>query len=94
MSLKSLSGKLYFGVAVLAGVLWLAGVSGRTIASLALVGLMLAMHAGGHGGHGSRHAQSAETGHVGHGNRAGLAEAPDRNAAVDEAQPPTRSGCH
>ena len=81
MSLKSLSVKLYLGVAVLAGVLWVAGVSGQTIMSLALVGLMLAMHAGGHGGHGghgSRDAQSAETGrtgHVGHDNRAGLADA-------------------
>jgi len=100
MSLKSLSVKLYLGVAVLAGVLWVAGVSGQTIMSLALVGLLLAMHAGGHGGHGghsSRDAQSAErgsTGHAGHDHRAGLAGAPDGAAAVDEAQPPTRSGCH
>ena len=97
MSFKSLSVKLYLGVVVLAGVLWLAGVSGQTIVSLALVGLMLAMHAGGHGGHGghgSRDARSAETGHAGHGTRAGSAEALDRNPAGDKAQPPTRSGCH
>lgn len=52
MSLKSLSTKLYLGIAVAALVAWVAGVPGRTILSLAAVGFMLAMHAGGHGGHG------------------------------------------
>lgn len=53
MTLTSLSTKLYLGITVAALVAWVAGVPGRTILSLAAVGLMIAMHAGGHGhGHG------------------------------------------
>lgn len=42
---------LYLGVAVLAAVLWAAGVSTTTLVTIALVGMMLVMHVGGHGGH-------------------------------------------
>ena len=54
MTLKSLSTKLYLGIALVALVMWMFGVSGRTILSLAAVGFKVAMHASGHGGHGPR----------------------------------------
>lgn len=46
MSLKSLSRKLYLGIAVAALVMWVAGVSGGTILTLAAIGVMVAVHAG------------------------------------------------
>lgn len=95
MSLKSLSVKLYLGIAALVGVLWLAGVSAGTIFTIALVGMMLAMHAGGHGGHGGD-AQPSEPArdHAGHDHHAGAADAPNRSAAGNQSQPSPRSGCH
>lgn len=52
MTMKSWSSKLFLGIAAAAVVMWVAGVPGRTILSVAAVGLMLTMHAGDHGGHG------------------------------------------
>lgn len=66
MTLKSLSAKLYLGIAVAAVVAWVAGVPGRTILSLVAVGLMMAMHAGGHGGHGGHGRGGGGDGHGGH----------------------------
>jgi len=98
---KSKSTKWYLGIAVAALVMWVAGVSGGTILTLAAVGFMVAMHAGGHGGHGGgSHDASADhkgaelhSGHAGHGSAGSSIEAPVRNTATD-TDPKPRGGCH
>lgn len=102
--LKSKSMKWYLGIAVAAVVMWVAGVSGGTILTLAAVGFMVAMHAGGHGGHGGHggrsHDASADdkgadlhSGHAGHGSAGSSIEAPVRKTATD-TDPKPRGGCH
>lgn len=63
MTLKSLSTKLYLGMAVAALAAWAVGVPGRTVLTFAAVGFMIAMHAGGHHSHGG----GAHGGHGGRG---------------------------
>src|SRR5680860_18685 len=94
--LKSKSTKWYLGIAVAALVMWVAGVSGGTILTLAAVGFMVAMHAGGHGG--GSHDASADhkgaelhSGHAGHGSAGSSIEAPVRNTATD-TDPKPRGG--
>ncbi len=100
MSLKSLSTKLYLGIAAAALVMWIAGVPGRTILSLGAVGFMIAMHAGGHGGHGGhggREDRDDGPVHAGHTGPAPSASSPD--ALVADSTKGTRPGsgsrgCH
>jgi len=108
MTLKSLSTKVYLGLAVAALVMWIAGVSGRTILTLAAVGFMVAVHAGGHGGHGGGshggrgggpqggHADRDEADvHTVHTGRASAEStgAPDTTTNTG-TRPAPRSGCH
>lgn len=107
MTLKSLSTKLYLGIAAAALIAWAVGVPGRTIVSFAAVAFMLAMHAGGHGGHGggpnggdggrgqadphAGHTKAGATGHTGHTG----AESP--KVAADEVRTSrtgSGGGCH
>lgn len=104
MTLKSLSTKLYLGIAVAALVMWVAGVPGRTILTLAAVGFMVAMHAGGHGGHGGHgggshdgHADRDDAdAHAGHTGRTSAASPTGALVAKTDTgtRPQPRSGCH
>lgn len=105
MSLKSLSAKLYLGIGVVAVVLWVFGVPGRTILSFALVASMVAMHAGGHGhsgghGHGGNNGQDARAvggapaDHEAH-TPIGVRNETDGGLSARRPQPPsTKPGCH
>jgi hypothetical protein len=101
MTVKSWPTKLYLGIAVVALAMWIVGVSGRTILSLAAVGFMVAMHAGGHGGHGGgsrggRADHDHAAGHAGHTGRASSASstgAPATDTDTDTRSEP-RGGCH
>lgn len=101
MSLKSLSTKLYLGIAVAALVMWVAGVSGGTILTLAAIGFMVAMHAGGHGSHGggahSGHAQRDDVDHPAeHTRHSSAPSSTDASAANKGTGVPhkPRGGCH
>ena len=96
MTLKSLSTKLYLGIAVAALAMWIAGVSGRTILSLAAVGFMVAMHAGGHGGHGGHSGRDDADAHAVHGGRAPSASSTGMPVANSDtgARPGPSGGCH
>ena len=100
---KSLSKKLYLGIAVVALVMWFAGVPGQTILILGAVGFMVAMHAGGHGGGGhggggedadeDRGASQAHSGHAGHASVESSPAAPVATTDTDTDRKP-RGGCH
>lgn len=97
MALKSLSTKLFVAIAAAALLMWVAGVPGRSILSVAAVGLMIAMHAGGHGHHGSRPGEPAERGHdAAHAGAApsSPSASEDTPAAADRTHGPGRGGCH
>jgi hypothetical protein len=99
MSLKSLSMKLYLGIAVAALVAWVAGVPGRTIVSLAAVGFMLAMHAGGHGGHGDgphadRGAGTSHPRHTGAATPVASIESADHAPRLPTQRGSASRGCH
>jgi hypothetical protein len=97
MTLKSLSTKLYLGIAIAALVMWIGGVPGRTILSLAAVGFMIAMHAGGHGGHGGqadRHDGAAHAGRTGRAASASSSDAPVADAATGTRPGSGSGGCH
>lgn len=102
MTLKSLSTKLYLGIAVAALIAWAVGVPGRTILSFAAVAFMLAMHAGGHGGHGGGpHGGHGDRGqadpHAGHTGSAGVAtssDAADEVPAGRTQSGPAGRSCH
>jgi hypothetical protein len=97
MTLKSLSTKLYLGIAIAALVMWIGGVPGRTILSLAAVGFMIAMHAGGHGGHdgqADRHDGAAHAGHTGRATSASSSDAPAADAATGTRSGSGSGGCH
>lgn len=105
MSLKSLSMKLYLGIAVAALVAWVAGVPGRTIVSLVAVGFMLAMHAGGHGGHGGHGggphagrgdhgAGTSRPGHTGAATPVASTEAADYAPHLPTQRGSDSRGCH
>jgi hypothetical protein len=103
MTLKSLSTKLFLGIAIAALVMWIGGVPGRTILSLAAVGFMIAMHAGGRGGHGGhgghggqadRHDGAAHAGHAGRATSASSSDAPAADAATGTRSGSGSGACH
>lgn len=94
MNLRGLSTKLFLGVAAAAVVMWVAGVSGQTILSLAAFGLMVAMHAGGHGGHGARSGRAGSSAHADGASPTSSPGAPVSDPATGARPRAGSGGCH